>query len=253
MHKPFYPVKFMITVGVSVLLGLQALNVAAAETNMEEKLTHQGNLARVTVGTIKTKATLCNGDMAASIGEMLSTALSQVDNLIVLASMEEVGELADELNMANSGFVEEGSGPEAGLMEGADIMITGAVTSFEPDAGGKSGALSGLKKGLLGKVGLDSKKSAIGMDIKLIDIRTRRIIKAIPIKAESSSVGVNVGASKWGRDVDLGGSLGGYKNTPMEDAIRELLTDAVDEINKQIPKNYYRYKGKGQYTQDFHD
>lgn len=89
------------------------------------------------MGKIKSKASKCSSTMARGIGEMLSTALTNSDNFIVLANKEEVDELIDEIDLGQSGYVEEGRGPEKGLMEGADILITGAITTFEPNAGGR--------------------------------------------------------------------------------------------------------------------
>ena len=155
-------------------------------------MTYQGNRARITVGKIKPKADKCTYDMAAAIGEMLSTALTNTGRFIVLASQEEVAELADEIDLAQSGYVEEGRGPEKGLMEGADILVTGAVTAFEPNAGGGGGVLVGFKKKAFGKIGVKSKTAEIIMDIKLIDILTRRILKVTSIDAKSKKLGTDI-------------------------------------------------------------
>ena len=120
-----------VAVAVMVLL---VAGLATADT--KEKLTEQGNKCRITVGQIKSKASDCDPDMALAVGEMLSTALANEDRFIVLASQEEVAELADEIALGESGLVEEGREAEGGLMEGADVIITGAVTSFEPQASG---------------------------------------------------------------------------------------------------------------------
>ena len=105
-------------------------------------------------------------------------------------------ELIDEIELGESEYVEEGRGADKGLMEGADVLITGAVTGFEPEASGGGGALGGLKKKAFGKVGLESKTATILIDLKLIDIRTRRVIKAMSLEGKSSS---------WAADVAGGG------------------------------------------------
>ncbi len=60
-------------------------SVLAGDT--EENLTYQGNKARITVGTFKSKASDCDYGMAAAIGEMLSTALVNTGKFVVLASL----------------------------------------------------------------------------------------------------------------------------------------------------------------------
>jgi curli biogenesis system outer membrane secretion channel CsgG len=233
------------------LLCLVWLSAPAFASDVEDNLTYQGNKARVVVGTIKPKADMCSNEMAAAIGEMLSTALTNTGKFIVLASQEEVAELAEEIDFAQSGYVEEGRGPEAGLMEGADILITGAVTSFEPDAGGGGGGLSGLKKKAFGSLGVSSRKAKLEMELKLIDIRTRRIIKAKRIKAESKSWSTDMTGGGWTDDISMDGALGIYSNEPMEKAVRASLAKSVTMISKEVPEEYYRYTGQGQYTQEY--
>lgn len=236
-------------IGSLILLCL--LFGVATASDVEDNLTYQGGKARVVVGNIKPKADMCSNEMAAAIGEMLSTALTNTGKFIVLASQEEVAELAEEIDFAQSGYVEEGRGPEAGLMEGADILITGAVTSFEPDAGGGGGGLSGLKKKAFGSLGVSSKTAKMQMELKLIDIRTRRIIKAKKIKAESKSWSTDMAGGGWTDDISLDGALGIYSNEPMEKAVRASLAKSVTMISKEVPKEYYRYTGQGQYTQEY--
>ncbi len=235
---------------VLVVAGLCVTAPVRAD-KMEDKLTYQGNKARITVGTIKDKADHCNYDMAAAIGEMLSTALTNTDRFIVLASQEETAELAEEIDLAQSDYVEDGRGPEKGLMEGADILVTGAITAFEPDAGGGGGGIGGLKKKAFGKVGMSTKTAEVIMDIKLIDIRTRRIIKATSIDAKSSKWKADMFGGGWTEDIALAGGLGVYSNEPMEKAIRTLLAKTVEEIIDETPKEYYRYQGQGQYTTEY--
>lgn len=227
------------------------VSYASAVADVEQTVKYQGNKARITVGKIKPKARKCSNDMAAAIGEMLSTALANTERFIVLASQEEVKELAEEINLGQSGYVEEGRGPEKGLMEGADILVTGAVTGFEPDAGGKGGALGGLKKRAFGAAGVKIKSAKILMDIKLIDIRTRRIIKATSLEGKSTSWGAGIAGARWSSDMPLAGALGIYSNQPMEKAVRHLLANTVEKISTEVPAEYYRYKGKGQYTEEY--
>ncbi len=218
--------------------------------DMKDNITYQGNKARITVGTIKDKAD-CSSDEARAIGEMLSTALANNDKFIVLASQEEVDELIDEIDLGESEYVESGRGPDKGLMEGADVLVTGAVTGFEPNAGGGGGALGGLTKKAFGAAGVSKKTAQINMDIKLIDIRTRRIIKAMSLEAKSSKWKAGAAGGGWTKDIAMAGALGAYSNEPMEDAIREVLRKAVNDIAKETPKEYFRYTGQGQYTAEY--
>ncbi|RKX29677.1 MAG: hypothetical protein DRP47_01155 [Candidatus Zixiibacteriota bacterium] len=229
------------------------LLVGTTVADVEENLTYQGNKARITVGKIKPKADRCSHDMAASIGEMLSSALTNTGKFIVLASQEEVAELADEIELGQSDYVEEGRGPQKGLMEGADILITGAVTAFEPNAGGGGGGLGGITKKAFGKFGVSKKSAKIQMEIKLIDIRTRRILKAMSLEGKSDKWKTSMGGGGRVEGLALAGGLGVYSNEPMESALRVVLSKAIDKVSKEVPKEYYRYTGQGQYTKQYGD
>lgn len=235
---------------IAALLVL-ALAAGAAWADIKDKATEQNDKCRITVGSIKSKADECDDDMAAAIGEMLSTALANEDKFIVLASQEEVAELADEIALGESGMVEEGRGPEAGLMEGADVLITGAVTAFEPEASGGGGLMGAAKKGLMGKVGVSGKTAVCAIDLKLVDIRTRRVIKAFNVEAKSTSWQSDIAGAGWAEDLAMGGALGVFSNQPMEKAVRGVLAKAVDRVAKEMPKSYFRYQGQGRYTQEY--
>ncbi len=237
--------------GVIVLTAAVAFICGMAAADISDKVTYQGNKARVAVGKIKDKASGCSWEIAAAVGEMLSTALAQHDKFIVLASQEEVDELIDEIDFGESGYVEEGRGPEKGLMEGADVLITGAVTGFEPDAGGSGGALGGLKKKAFGAFGAKKKEAKILMDIKMIDIRTRRIIKAMSLEGKATKWKVGMAGGGWTKDIVLVGALGKYSNEPMEKAVRNLLAKTIEKVAKEMPDEYFRYKGQGQYTKEY--
>ena len=233
----------------TALLGLLAAGTAVA--GAKDRLTEQNNKCRIVVGTIKSNADQCDWSMAAAIGQMLSTALANEDRFIVLASQDEVAELAGEIELAESGMVEEGRGAERGLMEGADVMVTGAVTSFEPEASGGGGLLGAAKSRLGGSVGVSSNTAECTLDLKLVDIRTRRVIKAFSVEGKSKSWSTDLTGHGWVEDVALGGALGSYSNQPMEKALRTVLAKAVERVAKDVPQEYYRYTGDGQYTQEY--
>lgn len=230
------------------VLALLCCLAAEAGAEVKGRLTEQGGKARVVVGEIATKTDQCDAGMAQAVAEMLSTALTGSDRFIVLASRAEVDQLAGEIELGEAGMVEKGRAAERGLMEGADVLITGAVTAFEPQAGARSGVLSGLKTAVEGQIGMSSSTAEIGIDLKLIDVRTRRILKAIPVEARSTSWSTEASGSGAVGELAMAGGLSGYSNTPMEKAVRAALVDAVKRIEKEMPKEYYRYEGQGQYS-----
>ena len=143
--------------------------------------------------------------------------------------------------MSESGYTEKGKAAEKGTLEGADILLTGAITVFEPNAEGAGGG--GLTIGLpfgLG-IGGKTKKAYIAAIIRLVDVRTGRVINSAKVEGKASDFkfGVVGGAVVGG--VVLSGGFEKYKNTPMEKAVAVMLEAAVKKIAESVPDNYYRY------------
>lgn len=184
----------------------------------KETPTPQGDKARIAVGEIKSQTGACSNDMAAAIGEMLSTALANNEKFIVLAG---------------------GS---------ADLQVTGTVTKFEPEVK-EGGGLGGLKKKALGKIGVEAKSAKIEMDVKLIENSTGKVLKARSVEAKSAKWGADMTGGSWVKDVALNGALSIYSNEPMEKAVRAALAQTVEMVSKEVPKDYYRYTGEEQPSQ----
>ncbi len=185
----------------------------------KETPTSQGDKARIAVGEVKSEASRCSNDVAAAIGEMLSTALANNEKFIVLAG---------------------GS---------ADLQVMGTVTDFEPEVK-EGGGLGGLKKKALGKIGVEAKSAKIEMDVKLIESSTGKVLKAKSIEGKSSKWTADMTAGDWVEDVELSGDMSIYSNEPMEKAVRAALAQTVEMISKEVPEEYYRYTGQEQYTQE---
>ncbi len=218
-------------------------NVQSSGPTVQQTLTYQGPKARIAVASFKCKAAKCNGEIGSGIADMLATALFKTGKFIVLERGEGLEEIKKELNLGQSGYVAAGKAPKIGLLEGADILVVGAITAFEPDASGIKGGVgvSPFRVPFLAGIGGAKKEAYIAADIRLVDVRTGRVINATRVEGKASSWKLGgLGGTIIGT-VALGGALGAYKNTPMEKAIAVMLDRAVQEIAKMVPESYYRY------------
>ncbi|WP_169311180.1 CsgG/HfaB family protein [Thermodesulfatator indicus] len=212
-----------------------------------EVLTYKGPKARIAVASFKCKAAKCSGQIGNGIADMLATALFRSGRFIVLERGEGLSAIKEELALGQSGYVRPGAAPQAGQMEGADILVVGAITAFEPDAGGfgAGGIVVPFKVPVIGGVKVGKKEAYIAVDLRLIDVRTGRVINATTVEGKASSWKIGgLGGGIFG-DIGLGGGLEMYKNTPMEKAIRVMLNNAVEAIAKLVPENYYRWGQEG--------
>lgn len=212
---------------------------------MQEAITYSGPKARIAVGRIKCKAAKCSGAIGDGIRDMLISGLFKTNKFVVLGGREEIEEIKEEIDLGTSGYVREEQAPQAGGWESADIIILGAITAFEPRAEGVGGGLGGLVPGLLGGIKFGKNDAYISMDLRLVDVRTRRIINTTTVDGKASSFNVGGLGVGWGSAGILGGGLGVYRNTPMEKAVRVMIEKAVNYIASQTPSNYFRYSPEG--------
>lgn len=208
---------------------------------VQEVLTYQGPKARIAVGRFTCKAAKCTYEIGEGLADMLATALFRTGRFIVLERGEGLQAIQEELELAQSGYVEARKGPKMGFMEGADILVMGAITAFEPEASGVIGG--GIVVPLPGGIGavVGKKDAYIAADIRLVDVRTGRVINATRVEGKASSWKVGGMAGGLLGTVALGGGLSVYKNTPMEKAVMVMLENAIQAVSQMVPENYYRY------------
>ena len=210
---------------------------------VQQVITYKGPKARIAVASFRCKAAKCTGEIGEGLADMIATALFQTGKFIVLERGEGLEEIKKELQLAGSEYVNRQQAPKKGLMEGADILVIGAITAFEPKASGVGGGgiVVPLKVPVLGGVKFGKKEAYIAADIRLVDVRTGRVINATKVEGKASSW--NVGGLGGGivGSVALGGGLSVYKNTPMEKAVRVMLDNAIKAISRMVPESYYRY------------
>ncbi len=239
---PILAVVLLFWMASCVSSGVQT-TVETTGPTVQEALTYHGPKARIAVASFKCKAAKCSGAIGDGLSDMLATALFRTGRFIVLERGEGLKAIQEELNLGQSGYVRKGAAPKMGLMEGADILVIGAITAFEPNASGIGGGgiVIPYKIPLIGGARLSKKEAYIAADIRLVDVRTGRIINATTVEGKASSWKVGGGMGTILGSVALGGALGAYKNTPMEKAIRVMLYNAVNAIAKMVPENYYRW------------
>ncbi len=215
--------------------------------SVQEAVTYQGPRARIAVAKFRCKAAKCYGSIGEGFTDMLGTALFRTGKYVVLERGEGLAEIQQELNLGESRYVKKSQAPKVGQMEGADILIMGAITAFEPHASGSAGGGVVIPLGVpfLGGAGLKKKEAFISADIRLVDVRSGRVVNATSVDGLASSYKVGgLGGFRAG-NVILGGGFSTYKNTPMEKAVRVMLDSAINEIAKRTPENYFRYDESG--------
>jgi curli biogenesis system outer membrane secretion channel CsgG len=204
---------------------------------------YSGPKARIAVADFDVKAAKASGEIGSGLREMLVTALINSSRFSVV-ERQVLGAVMQEQELAASGAAQAGSGAQRGQIKTADIIITAAVTEFEPQATGGSAGIGGgggVGSGFLGGViGGSLNKAHMALDIRIVDTSTSEVLAATRVQGQASDVAGGIGMGFFGSWA-LGGGLSGYANTPMEKAIRVCIIEAVRYISQSVPGNYYKY------------
>lgn len=168
--------------------------------------------------------------------DMLTTAMVNTGRFIVL-EREQMNDVMTEQNFGASGRVRGNTAARIGDVEGAELLIYGAVTDYMADqrgvqagAGQQSGAQIGSLFGPMGMVfgaiagGLAASASAqqahVAIDLRLVDANTGRVVAATTVQGRPKSFGAEIQLGIFG------GS--GFSKTPIGLAIRDCIQNAVN-------------------------
>lgn len=204
---------------------------------------YQGPKARIAVADFEVKAAKAGGEIGSGLREMLVTALVN-SNRFRVVERQALSALMQEQELAASGAAQPGTGAQRGQIKTADIIVTAAVTEFEPQAsggaagiGGGGGVGSGILGGLLGA---SLNKAHMALDIRIIDTSTSEVLAATRVQGQASDIAGGFLAGFFG-GMALGGGLAMYSNTPMEKAIRICIIEAVRYVSQVLPADYFKY------------
>jgi len=206
----------------------------------DSSLTHQFGLMHKKDRSVKMKP----ADMVSGIKDMMTTALFGSNRYIVL-ERDNINDVLVEQEFSDSGRVGTESKIPKGEIEGADLLVVGAVTAFDAGLGGFSLPIPiPLNRGRdIAILNLSFKKSYIAMDVRVIDAKTARVLAAVAVEGSATKVGAGLGGlarTRYGY-IHVPVLLSGFANTPVEKAITEMVTLAVDNIVNKTPAVYYRH------------
>lgn len=167
---------------------------------------------RIAVSAFEFRAGQGSREIGDGMTDMLTDALTNTGRFIVL-ERERLDEVMAEQDLVDSGRFAKETVPPKGELEGAELLVRGSITMFDPKCAGGSAVI------------ISSNQACLAVNIRIVDARTGRVVSATTVegKASKSSVGLYVGG-------DLPFGLGAYRKTPMETAIRSCIQAAVDHV-----------------------
>jgi curli biogenesis system outer membrane secretion channel CsgG len=173
-----------------------------------------------------------NGVLA-GIRDMLITELFGSGRFIVL-ERDALDAILSEQEFSHSAKVGDATRIPRAQLEGADLVVVGALTAF--DAGASGGALPIpiplSDRGDWGVLNLSAKRGHVAMDLRVIEVSTGRVIHSTAVEGRNWSMGLDfAGLFRSGhRVVRLPGLLRLFSNTPVEEALQKMVTAATLRI-----------------------
>lgn len=198
-----------------------------------------GRKAIIAVGDFQVKAAGAGQFIGDGMREMLVTTLHNSGNYVVVERMD-LPRLAAEQALSRSRMARPGAAIGESQMDVAEIMVYAAVTEFESEAKG-GGVQLGIPNLPL-NLGRQTKTAHMAIDMRVVDVATGRLIAAQRISGEAKSSQTSVGTILSVGGTSIPTSLGAFKNTPMEQAIRECIQKATAYITSNTPQQYFRHQ-----------
>lgn len=205
---------------------------------------YNGPKARIAVAQFKDKTGggWWTGKIGDGMADQMVTALFNTNRFIVL-DRQILDDVLTEQDLGASGRIRQDTAAPIGEVEGAELLIVGAVTEFEGGASGMQGGAGGIGGGVLGALAGGYRRSHMAIDVRIVDTRTSRIVAATSVEGEATDVNLGGLVGGYAGGGALAAGLGGWKNTPTEKALRMCINDAVNFIVSKTPQTYYRYGG----------
>jgi curli biogenesis system outer membrane secretion channel CsgG len=211
------------------LLTLAALAVSACQTSAKivsssesaptvaqaQAEPYNGVKQRIAVETFEYRAANQGAGVGAGMSDMLTDSLFNTNRFIVV-ERDRLGAITAEQDLAGTGRFKQDTVAPTGQLEGAQLLIRGSVTQFEPRCSGGSVIIA------------STSEACIAINLRIVDVKTGRIVNATTVEATSANNGVGLLFTR--PTLPIG--LGAYSNTPMERAIRNAIELAVQHIAK---------------------
>lgn len=188
---------------------------------------YSGPKACIAVADFEIKTAKVNNEMGSGLREMLITALNKSGYFSILGRKN----LLQAAELSTNSVLPEDAAKKA------DFIVTATVIEFESQVsggndgvGGGGGLNNGRFGGLLGET---LNKAHLSMNISIINASSSAVLAAMLVRGQAAADMSKSGINELIDGNELDSRLSGYINTPMGNAIRECISEAVRYITQK--------------------
>ena len=213
---------------------------------------YNGPKANIAIGGFEVKALGAAAYVGDGLRQMLETALFESKRFNVLDRANPKSRIAEQ-TLSYSKMAEPGSKKLGGQWGVAELLIYSTVTEFMAQQSGvgvgaklpktKDEAKHHHKKkahiGVEAEAEAEASKAHMAIDIKVVDVASGKLVAARRVSGSAHSGIVTAEGTIGEGDYELPLSLGIFKNTPMELAIRDCVYRSVVYTCHAVPRKYF--------------
>lgn len=191
----------------------------------------------VTAGLKKTIAVDSFGGSELTAGMVAADGLTAMltdvliaDGRFVVVERAGLTSVQTEQQLGQSGSVSSETAAQSSRLIGANLIVRGAITKYNPNAGGSGLKVSGLPGGsMLGLGGgVQSRKTTLSISLRLIDSTTGQVISTV--KADGSAVSREADAGLLNNRNGSTMGLNALRGTSIGKAVEDAIKTAVNRI-----------------------
>ncbi|MFH1514473.1 MAG: CsgG/HfaB family protein [bacterium] len=221
----------LFTIVILLMMICSMVSAQESESSSNDEALRKEGRPRISVKTFENPSMYYNSSIGTGVTDMLITILVQSGRFNVIARNESFEELKDEIDLGESGYIEEETKVEKGKIKGVDYILMGKVTNFGYKS--NSGGLGGVVPGGWGDVDIKNQKAVVWIDFRLVDAKTGEAIIAESAEGVEKKSGVSLGGSDFGNWVgrirfdsdEFRDSMVGKATVKAIDALAEKIID----------------------------
>ena len=199
-------------------------------------MNYNGPRANIAVGDFTVKARGATNYIGDGLREMLQSALFESNRFNVLDRLDPEG-MSAEQQLSYSKMANRDAPKLGAQMDVAELLFYGTVTEFEAEASG--GGLKASAPNVPAAASVGAKNAHMAIDIRVVDVATGRLVAARRVAGSAASYKAAAGTTLFTGFETMPVSLGVYKNTSMELAIRDCIYRSVIYTVYNLPAKYF--------------
>lgn len=208
----------------ALVLGLALMTLAAGPA-----FAQPGSLKKTVAVDVFGGSELTAGTVSADGLTAMLTDILINDGRFVVVERQALASIQTEQQLGSSGGARVETAAASGGLTGANLVIKGAITKYNPNAGGGGLSIGGAPAGMFSAgAGLRTRKTTVSISLRLIDTTTGQVIATVNADGSASGQQADAGLINKTDGSTLGANT--FRETAIGKAVQDAILKAVNQI-----------------------